>query len=603
MLRIFTKLLEVLDRRDRRRAAAVLCIVLVMALLEAVGIASILPFLAVLANPEVIDTNPYLSAAYRITGADSKPDFLFLLGLAAFGLLVGSTALRAVGTWLQLRFTNLQSHIIGVRLLSCYLTQPYHWFLNRHSSDLTVAIIHEVNNVVQNVLLPSMVLIANAMSVTLILALLLRVDAVLATSAAAVLGMAYAAVFLVGRRYVAATGEERVKVNYGRNRALSEAFGGIKYVKLAGLEPRFAERFATPSERMARLSAAGAVVAELPSLVMQGVIFGGMLAVLLYLIGVHGDVGSALPVIGVFAVAGYRLMPALQAIYKSVSQIRFALPSLEVLRRDLLQLETSLPTERFASAATSRPLPLIQALELDAVTYRYPNADRPSLAEATVTIPARTTVGVVGSTGAGKTTFVDIVLGLLAPTSGRLLADGVVVDGKSVRDWQKGVGYVPQTIFLLDDTVAANIAFGSYGHEIDMSAVERAARIAHLHDFVVNDLPEGYRTVVGEQGVRLSGGQRQRIGIARALYRDPHVVVFDEATSALDNLTEQIVMDAIRELEHDKTMIIVAHRLSTVRMCDRIFVLDHGAVVASGTYDQLAVESEHFRTMLAGAAH
>ena len=429
MLRIFTKLLSVLDRRDRRRAAGVLCIVLVMALLEAVGIASILPFLAVLANPEVIDTNPYLARVYRITGSDSKPDFLFVLGLAAFALLVGLTALRAVGTWLQLRFTNLQLHIIGVRLLSCYLMQPYHWFLNRHSSDLTVAIIHEVNNVVQNVLLPSMVLIANAMSVTLVLALLLRVDAVLAMSAAAVLGIAYAAVFFVGRRYVAATGEERVKANYSRNRALSEAFGGIKYVKLAGLEPRFAERFSAPSERMARLSAAGAVVAEMPSLVMQGVIFGGMLAVLVYLIGVHGDVGSALPVIGVFAVAGYRLMPALQAIYKSISQIRFALPSLEVLRRDLLALETSLATGR-PDEPRAKPLALAQALGLDAVTYRYPNAERASLAEARVTISARTTVGVVGSTGAGKTTFVDIVLGLLTPTSGRLVADGVVVDGR-----------------------------------------------------------------------------------------------------------------------------------------------------------------------------
>jgi ABC-type multidrug transport system fused ATPase/permease subunit len=605
MLKTIKKLFELLDPKHLRQAAAVMCLVLLMAIVEAVGVASILPFLAVLSKPELIDTNPYLSQAYRMAGSTSHSDFLFLLGIAAFMLLVGSTVLRAVGTWAQLRFTNRQSHALGLRLLSCYLRQPYHWYLNRHSSDLTVAIIYEVNNVVQNVLLPSMVLIANTVSVTLILGLLLQVDPWLAMSAAATLGLVYAVVFLLGRRYLSATGQERVVANHQRNRALTEAFGGIKYVKLAGLEPRFAERFGVPSGHMARLTAVGAVVAELPSLAMQGVVFGGMLAVLLYLLHVHGDLQSALPVIGLFAVAGYRLMPALQALYKSISQIRFAAPSLELLVRDLLELEREQAARRLPGANDRRVTAVVldKALALDAVSYRYPGADRPSLDRVTVRIDARTTIGVVGSTGAGKTTFVDIVLGLLAPDSGRLLADGISVDDRTVQGWQQGVGYVPQTIFLLDDTIAANIAFGSYAHEIDMAAVERAARIAHLHDFVVNELPNGYWTVIGEQGVRLSGGQRQRVGIARALYRDPQLVVFDEATSALDSVTEQIVMEAIHELEHEKTMVIVAHRLSTVRSCDRIFVLERGAVVASGTYEQLIEGSEHFRTMVASAEH
>lgn len=605
MIDAIRALYQVLDPRDVRKAAKVLCLVLLMAFAEAVGIASISPFLAVLAEPDVIDTNRYLAAAYRMTGLTSRNEFLFLLGLAALLLLVGSTVLRAIGTWAQLRFTNHQSHVIGLRLLSHYLGQPYSWFLSRHSSDLSVAIIYEVGNVVQNMLLPSMVLIANFVSVSLILTLLLVVDPVLATSSALVLAAAYLGVFLLGRRYLAVTGQQRIDANTARNRALTEVFGGIKYVKLTGLEARFEERFAIPSERMARLNVSGAVIAELPALVMQGVVFGGMLLVLLYLIGVYGSVESALPVIGLFALAGYRLMPALQALYKSVSQIRFAQASLDLVRRDLERLA---PGPAVQSAVASGPhagrrdVSLSQALELDHISYRYAGSDRLSLDAVAVRIDARTTVGVVGSTGAGKTTFVDIVLGLLTPTTGCLRADGVVIDGGNVRAWQDKVGYVPQNIFLLDDSVAANIAFGAWEHEIDMAAVERAARIAHLHDFVVGELPEGYRTRVGEQGVRLSGGQRQRIGIARALYQNPEIVVFDEATSALDNVTEHIVMEAIHELMGVKTMIIVAHRLSTVRACDRILVLERGSVMANGTYDELFESNEQFRSMVAGTA-
>ncbi|EWG99105.1 hypothetical protein Q427_26930 [Halomonas sp. BC04] len=241
---------------------------------------------------------------------------------------------------------------------------------------------------------------------------------------------------------------------------------------------------------------------------------------------------------------------------------------------------------------------LSRGIRLEDITYRYPQAERPALDQLSLEIPARTTVGLVGSTGSGKTTTVDIILGLLTSQHGQLVVDGTPITADNVRAWQRAIGYVPQHIYLADDTVAANIAFGLPADKIDMQAVERAARIANLHDFVVNDMDHGYDTQVGERGVRLSGGQRQRIGIARALYRDPEVLVLDEATSALDNITEQAVMEAVHNLGHRKTIILIAHRLSTVEACDRIFLLKHGRLDGTGRYDELLADNANFQSMV-----
>lgn len=598
MLSTLGKILRILEPSDIRQACWVLLLVILVAIIEAVGIASIMPFLAVLANPEVVDTNPYLARAYEIAGSETRGDFLFLLGAATFVLLVGSTVLRGLALWAQLRFMYLRIHSIGLRLLTHYLRQPYHWFFNQHSSDFSGRVLHEVSNVVQSIIYPGMLLVANTASVALILTVLVLVDPVLAFSAAGVLGFVYSLVFLFAKRHLEVTGQERVKANQQRYKALHEAFGSVKYLKVAGQESRFAERFRDPSDRMARRSITAAVIGEMPSFVMQILIFGGMLAVLLYLIWAHGGVQGALPIVGVFALAGYRLMPALQGLYKSLSQIRFSLPSLDILLRDIAEFGKTDENLR-ESTVVPRSVRLQDKLELQGISFSYPGVEREALRSVDLCIHARTRVGVVGTTGAGKTTLVDMLLGLLTPTAGQMFVDGQMVDSSNIRGWQKGVGYVPQNIFLLDDSVALNIAFGAYHHEVDMAAVERAACMANLHEFIVNELPQGYDTIVGEQGIRLSGGQRQRIGIARALYHDPDVIVFDEATSALDNMTELVVMEALHALGRTKTLVIVAHRLSTVRSCDRIIVLDQGMIVADGVYDALVRDNEQFRSMVA----
>jgi len=286
-------------------------------------------------------------------------------------------------------------------------------------------------------------------------------------------------------------------------------------------------------------------------------------------------------------------MPALQQIYGALTQLKFAGPALEALHKDLMSLQPAGPNTQQSA------MPLTQAITLNHIVYRYPKAAAPALKGISLSIPAKSTVGLVGATGSGKTTTVDLILGLLDAQEGSLAIDGQQITDHNKRAWQRAIGYVPQQIYLADDTVAANIAFGIEPEQIDQAAVERAAKIANLHEFVIGELPQGYATTVGERGVRLSGGQRQRIGIARALYHNPQVLMLDEATSALDNLTEQAVMEAVHNLGHEITVILIAHRLSTVKECDTIFLLEKGEVKGHGRFEELAQTNERFQAMAA----
>jgi ABC-type multidrug transport system fused ATPase/permease subunit len=410
-----------------------------------------------------------------------------------------------------------------------------------------------------------------------------------------VLGGAYGLIYLGLRRYLSRIGADRVKANRERFTAVQEAFGGIKDVKVAGLEEAMLSRYDVPAKRFASHQAASQVASQLPRFAMEIIAFAGILVVALYLMAGAGGLQQALPVLSVFAFAGYRLMPAMQQLYAQLSKLRFAGPALEALHRDFSNLDSG-GTD---TLKRQRPTPMgfTDTIRLEQVSYTYPKAERPSLNGVDLTIPANTTVGLVGATGSGKTTTVDIIFGLLRPQSGLLTVDGEAIIPANLRAWQRTIGYVPQHIFLADDSVAANIALGLPPGQVDMLAVERAARIANLHDFVTGQLPQGYQTQIGERGVRLSGGQRQRIGIARALYHDPEILFLDEATSALDNLTEQAVMDAVHNLGRKKTIVLIAHRLSTVRDCDTIFVLEHGKLLEQGSYEDLLRESSRFKAM------
>ena len=589
---IIKKSLALISSVERKRATLLMGMTVVMALLDMLGVASILPFMAVLANPGLVQTNDILNAAFvrsHYVGVESVDEFFLALGALVFVVLVMSLAFKAFTTYVQTRFLRMLEYSIGRRLMEGYMHQPYAWFLNRHSADLGKNILSEVSIVVGSCLTPLMTLVTQGSVTLALLIMLLAIQPILAISVGAVLAIAYSIIFAMMSGWLKRLGRARIQANEERFKAISEAFGAAKEIKIGGLEQIYVNRFAKPAETYAKGQAAASVIGQLPRFALEATAFGGMLLVILYLMASSGGFASALPIASLYAFTGYRVLPALQQMYGAVTQLRFSGPALDTVYRDLNSLQ-ALPFER----SLKSQMRVTQAIELKRVTYIYPGASQKALSGIDLKIQAHSCVGLVGVTGSGKTTLVDVILGLLAPKDGALIVDGEPITSHNRAQWQRLIGYVPQQIFLTDDSVAANIAFGVPPRDIDQTKVERAANAASLHEFISTELPQGYATRVGERGVRLSGGQRQRIGIARALYHDPKVLVLDEATSALDNLTEKAVMAAVNNLDGKMTIIIIAHRLETVRRCGCIYLLERGIVKSSGSYEELLIKSREF---------
>ena len=590
-MKTLNKLLILLSSKERKQAIYLLVMILLMALLDALGVASIMPFIAVLANPDLIQTNSLINNVFNysvIIGVKTNEQFLFALGLFVFFLLVFTLIFKAFLIFIQLRFTSMCAYGLSRRMLESYLNQPYSWFLNRHSADLGKTILSEVGLVISKGLRPMISLITYGTIAFAILMLLILNDPMLALIIGSTLGLAYISIYKFTRSYLTRIGQERLKANQGRFTIANEALSAVKELKVGSLENAFLERFSIPAKTLAKHSAMEGAISGLPRYALEMIAFGGMLLLILYLMAQNFIFTNALPLIAFYTFAGYRLLPAFQQIYSSITQLRFVSPSLNAMYDDIKNLKPKIVQKNISN------IKLNKAITLEDLHYQYPNTSRTTLKNINLVIPANSTVGIVGATGSGKTTTVDIILGLLQAQKGTLKVDESVIDKNNLAAWQRSIGYVPQDIFLADDTFAANIAFGVDKKDINYKYVQLAAKIASIHDFVTK-LPEQYQTTVGERGVRLSGGERQRIGIARAVYRNPQVLILDEATSALDNLTEQTVMQEIQKVGNDKTIIMIAHRLSTVKKCDTIFFFDRGELKSQGTYEELIKSSEGFK--------
>ena len=586
------KLLFLLTSSERKHVMLLLFMMLIVALLEMLGVASILPFISVLTNPDLIETNSTLNFMFqtsKLYGVENNQHFLFVLGVIVFILLVTSLLFKAITAYVQVRFVQMFNYSIGKRLVENYLYQPYSWFLNRNSAELGKTILSEVATVVSGGIRPLMDLISKAIITTTIVTLLIIVDTKLTLIICFFLGGIYGIIFYFIRSFLEKMGKERLKSNQSRYIAVSEAFGASKEVKVRGLEESFIKQFSYSAKNFALTQASVSVLEQLPRFFLEAIIFGGMLIIIILTLDQSGGFITILPIISLYAFAGYRLMPAIHHMYSSFTLLTFVAPALDKLYVDIKNLK------HFDKNQKEEVLSFNKCIRLNNVSYSYPNSSRTTLEEINLNIPARTTIGIIGSTGSGKTTTVDIILGLLEPIKGTLEVDEKIITKQNLRSWQQSIGYVPQNIYLADDTIAANIAFGVDSIDIDLSMVEKASKIANLHEFVIEELPKQYQTITGERGVRLSGGQRQRIGIARALYHNPKVLILDEATSALDNQTEKAVMDAVNNLGNEITIILIAHRLSTVKKCNKIFLLDKGKLKNEGTFDELINFNEDFK--------
>lgn len=590
---VLRKLFSLLNRRERRNLFGVFAAVLVMATLQVLSVASIMPFLSVAANPSSIEQNAYLRWAYTTFEFGSRSSFLIGLGISALVVLLASNAFIIFTRWLMERYAWGRNHSLSRRLLRSYLYRPYEYFLTRNSAELGKNILEEVKEITDQMLKPTMLGMAKGVVALFIVGFLVYFDPVVAVIVALVLGVAYGGIYLIIRSQLDRRGKVRVASNTKRYQFVGEAFGGIKEVKIRGKEEAFLDQYDEPSRRYTHNQAIYRVLKRTPRYAIEGVAFGGIILIAIYLIAARDGIQSVIPVLGVYAFAGYRLLPALQVAFHGMASARFNLAALDKLHEELTDQASREPQVR----SGQKPLALEEKLELQNLRFTYPDAETPAIKDLSLTIPAETMVGFVGKTGSGKTTAVDLILGLLRPQEGKVVVDGTSLRSENVRRWQQNIGYVPQDIYLSDDTIARNIAFGVKSDEIDMQSVREAARRAHIHDFVEDELPERWRTVVGERGVKLSGGQRQRIGIARALYHAPSVLVFDEATSALDQTTEKSVMEAIYELEEEHTILLIAHRLSTVQRADTIFMLEDGQKVGEGTYENLMNDHARFRSM------
>lgn len=594
LIHTYRQIRQIITPEEHRRLLWLTIPVCLFALLNVVGVGVVVPFIAVASNPDVIHQNAWLSRLYDLFHFQSSSHFLVFLGLVSFAMLLIVNVGGAVVTWLNARVSNKLGVSLGERLLSTYLYQPYAFFLNHNSASLSQRVLNMVVQVKTGVVFNGMTFCSNCLVIGCLIALLLVADVKVALSAILLVGVVYFGIYFMVRQRLGNISNDQSVLGQKAFKAVSEAFGGIKDISLMGHQAYFIRQYIDAASVISQNAAHITCIQSIPRYVFELLAFGGLLLMIVAFEASGKNLAQLLPLLSVFVYAGYRLLPASQAMLNAFTQFKANHGVLDVLYHDFKLLSVQALNSH---KSTIVRLPFQNAITLRAASFAYGKGASNVLDQVSLKIMSNQVVGIIGATGAGKTTLVDVLLGLLVPTEGSLQVDGVTIDRDNVQRWQKQLGYVSQHIYLSDDTIANNIAFGVAPDRIDHDQVIRVAKAAAIHDFIQEDLPNQYDTEIGERGVRLSGGQRQRIGIARALYHNPSVLVLDEATSALDGATEGAVMDAIHALAHQKTIIIIAHRLTTVAQCDSVFLMSKGRILDQGSFDQLLERHPSVRDM------
>ncbi len=599
MNKILSMMLGFLSSNEKKRLYVLLIITFFVALFDVAGVASIAPFFTLVSQPEMIETNNILSKIFYFLGfndVNSSKDvqnFLIIVGLSVFIFMITSLSMKAWSIYMLERFAQSCNFSISKNFVENYLRQDYSWFLSKNSASIGKNILSEVNAVVSGVLLPGLMFFANISSVIIIILGLFIFDPLLATNVFIPLIGIYLIFSMVAKKYLTNIGEDRVLANEERFRIVQSGFSSIKELKVSNLEHTLLEDYEDPALRFAKHTATQHIIGKLPRYFIEMLAFGGVLALVIFLIISSGDFNSILPILVLYAAAGYRMMPSLQQVYAQLTTIRFSKPALNILYKELEEMDLK---EESKLIKQFNNISYTKSLSLENINYKYPSSEKDIISNLSIEIPYGSKIGFVGPTGSGKTTVIDIILGLLEPTNGNIAVDDNILDRSSHASLRSMIGYVPQTIFLRDGTVSENIAFGIDKKDVDMEMVKKAAKIAQISEHI-EALPNSYETQVGERGVKFSGGQRQRIGIARALYLNPKILILDEATSALDVITEEKVVHEIMNSLDSITIITIAHRLSTIKDCDEIFILDEGKLIGRGNYNELIENNDLFKAL------
>ncbi len=582
---MFKKLNDILVKREKLKLVVLLIGAIIMSLLGAFGVAPIAPMIGLAASPSLVLDNPYCQVVLQYLPFLNEENILFYAGILVIGFIMLAAGSSLAFRWLSTRIAWGIANTMALRLLENYCYSPYGIFLTKDTKQMSFKILNEINTLTIGILLPLAHLFASIFTSLFLFTLLLAVDPQISMIIFIALGLTYVGVYFLFRKNVGRLGKKRVGEASDRYMVGEEILQNIKTTKVFGKEMFFLQKFSRASHRFTEAQSRAPLYMHSPKALIETITFGGIVAVILY-IDSRAGLMEYLPKLSVFALAGYRLLPSLQQIYFSLTDIKFHLAGLDELHKDIMEL----PFEIAQKTKDEKPpssIPFRKDIVLKDIQFKYPSADAPLFNELNLEIKKGQRVAFIGSTGSGKSTLVDLIMGLLDPQKGGVFIDGHQLKNADWVAWRDRVGYVPQEIYLINEDIRKNIAFGLYRSEISETDLKEAAQIADIKDFIEKELENGFDTSAGERGLRLSGGQKQRIGLARALYHKPDILVLDEATSALDNKTEKSIMKSIDKLPRELTIIMVAHRLTTVKDCDVIYVLSKGEIVDRGTYEEL----------------
>ncbi|MWJ27517.1 ATP-binding cassette domain-containing protein [Halomonas sp. ZH2S] len=601
MLKQLREFYSLLTQQQRRRLLRLQMLIIIMALTQIASVIAIGPFMAVVGDMSKLQGDGWLAWAYTFSGMQSPKDFLSLLGAMVLGVLLLAAVFSMYTTWRLALYSAQVGAELSSRLYHYYLHQPWLFHSSQNTSGLVNKVSAEVQRVTTKIINPAMELNAKSIMVTLMTLAIFLYNPVVAISGLVIFIGAYLLLYQTVRRFLTIHGKRVSEAQSKRFKLMSEGFGGIKDLLLLHRQAGFTSRFEKASNRIARGQGVTQGLSEAPRYAIELVAFGSLILLVLYLLNLYeGNLGAILPALSIYALAGFKMLPGFQKIYTSITKIRGNLAAYDTIREDLIasRCESKKGYAAIEAQPDARITPWVprREIKLQDVVFDYPGTRALALDGLTLTIPVNQMVGLVGASGSGKSTAVDLLLGLVEPQKGQILIDDVPLTQENLRHWQAGIGFVPQQIFLSDASILENVAFAIDRKDIDVERVKEALHMAQLDD-LIEKFPEGLETRIGERGVQISGGQRQRLGIARALYQQARVLVFDEATSALDGITERRVMEDIQRFSGQMTVVLIAHRLATVKECDIIYMLEDGRVSDAGTYDDLASRNHTFQMM------